>query len=210
MKTINWGIISTAKIGVNHLIPAIQASSTGTVRAIASRDSARAKDIAAELSIPFSYGSYEELLADESIDAIYNPLPNHLHVPWTKKAMEAGKHVLCEKPIALDAKEAGTLLEKTKDFKDLKVMEAFMYRFHPQWNKAKDLVTAGKIGDLQSIQSAFTYYNDDPENIRNKPDIGGGGLMDIGCYSISISRFLLGREPDSVIRRDRYRSGFWG
>jgi len=199
MKTINWGIISTAKIGVKHLIPAIQASDTGTVRAIASRSTEKAKSVAGELNIPVSYGSYEELLADESINAIYNPLPNHLHVPWTIKAMEAGKHVLCEKPIALDADEADSLLKKTREFPNLKIMEAFMYRFHPQWRRAKELITGGKIGDLQSIQSVFSYYNDDPDNIRNKPGIGGGGLMDIGCYCISISRFLFGQEPDSVI-----------
>ena len=198
MKSINWGIISTAKIGINHVIPAIRASNTGTVHAIASRDSENAGDTANQLSIPVSYGSYEELLADDSIDAIYNPLPNHLHVPWTIKAMESGKHVLCEKPIALDADEAESLLQKTREFPDLKVMEAFMYRFHPQWKEARSLLKKQEIGLLQSIQSVFSYYNDDPENIRNRPNMGGGGLMDIGCYCISLSRFMFGREPDSV------------
>lgn len=199
MKSINWGILSTAKIGIKHLIPAIQESETGTVHAIASRDLIRAEKAANDLDIPICYGSYEELLADNSIDAIYNPLPNHLHVPWTIKALEAGKHVLCEKPIALDSDEAEQLLQKTKDFPDLKIMEAFMYRFHPQWTVARKLIKKQEIGSIQSIQSVFSYYNDDPENIRNRPDMGGGGLMDIGCYCISISRFLFGREPDSVI-----------
>jgi len=199
MKSIKWGILSTAKIGKKHLIPAIQASGTGDVHAIASRDAGRAERTAEELDIPVSYGGYDELLADESIDAIYNPLPNHLHVPWTIKAMEAGKHVLCEKPIALDSNEAEELLLKAREFPELKIMEAFMYRFHPQWTIAKNMVKNKEIGLLQSVQSIFSYYNDDPENIRNRPNMGGGGLMDIGCYCISISRFLFGREPDSVI-----------
>lgn len=199
MKAINWGILSTAKIGIKHLIPAIHASETGTVRAIASRDLERAEQVAEDFDIPVSYGNYEELLKDDSIDAIYNPLPNHLHVPWTIKSMEAGKHVLCEKPIALDSDEAESLLQKTKEFPDLKVMEAFMYRFHPQWTVAQNLIKDKEIGSIQSVQSFFSYYNDDPDNIRNRPNMGGGGLMDIGCYCISISRFLFGQEPDSVV-----------
>ena len=198
MKPIKWGILSTAKIGRNHLIPAIQSSKNGTVHAIASRDSDKAQKTSEELEIPVSYGSYEELLEDDSIDAIYNPLPNHLHVPWTINAMEAGKHVLCEKPIALDADEANALLKKTESFPDIKVMEAFMYRFHPQWIQAKEWVDQQEIGTLQSIQSVFSYYTDDPDNIRNQPNMGGGGLMDIGCYCISLSRFLLSNEPDSI------------
>ncbi len=198
MKTIKWGILSSAKIGVKYLIPSIQKSEYGTVEAIASRDSDRAEGIAKELNIPVSYGSYEELLADGSIDAIYNPLPNHLHVPWTIKAMEAGKHVLCEKPIALNAAEAEKLVNKTKEFPDIKVMEAFMYRFHPQWIEAKTKIENGEIGKLQTIQAAFSYYNVDPMNIRNKSNMGGGGLMDIGCYCISVSRFIFDREPDLV------------
>jgi len=198
MKLVKWGILSTAKIGVEHLIPAIQAGETGTVLAIASRDIRKAKDVADRLNIPVSYGSYEELLEDDTIDAIYNPLPNHLHVPWTIKAMEAGKHVLCEKPIALDSSEAELLLEKTREFPDLKIMEAFMYRFHPQWKEVRSLISKGEIGALESIHAVFTYYNDDPENIRNWPHMGGGGLMDIGCYCISVSRFLYDKEPDRV------------
>lgn len=198
MKSVRWGILSTAKIGLEHLIPAIDASDFGTVHAIASRDEKKADEEARKLNIPLSYGSYEELLVDESVDAIYNPLPNHLHVPWTLKAMEAGKHVLCEKPIGLDSDEAELLLNKTREFPDLKVMEAFMYRFHPQWERVLSLIGSGEIGTLESIHSVFTYFNDDPKNIRNWPHMGGGGLMDIGCYCISVSRLLFGKEPDRV------------
>ncbi|MEX0660146.1 MAG: Gfo/Idh/MocA family oxidoreductase [Balneolaceae bacterium] len=198
MKTIKWGVLSTAKIGRKHLIPALQNCTHGSVQAIASRNSERADDVAGEFNIPVSYGNYEELLADKTIDAVYNPLPNHLHVPWTIKAMEAGKHVLCEKPIALTVNEAEDFLKKTGEFPNLKVMEAFMYRFHPQWKKAKELVEQGEIGDLKSIHSFFSYFNNDPENIRNKPAAGGGSLMDIGCYCISLSRFIFNREPDRV------------
>jgi len=198
MKLVKWGILSTAKIAVEYLIPAIRESETGTVHAIASRDAEKAKDIAGKLNIPVSYGSYEELLADKSIDAIYNPLPNHLHVPWTIKAMEAGKHVLCEKPIAMDSSEAESLLQKTGEFPNLKVMEAFMYRFHPQWEEVQSMVKKGEIGSLESIHSDFTYYNGDPNNIRNWPEMGGGGLMDIGCYCISVSRYMFGKEPNRV------------
>ncbi len=198
MDRIKWGILSTSTFGMNHLIPAIRASEFGSVHAIASRDSEKAERIAGELNIPVSYGSYEELLADDSIDAIYNPLPNHLHVPWTMKAMEAGKHVLCEKPIAMNSDEAESLLQKSREFPGLKVMEAFMYRFHPQWNKVQSLIKKREIGTVQSIHSVFTYFNDDPDNIRNSPTMGGGGLMDIGCYCISLSRFLFGSEPDST------------
>jgi predicted dehydrogenase len=201
MKPIKWGVLSTSKFGINHIIPAIRASQTGTVHAIASRDAKTAAQTAESLGIPHSYGSYEALLADPEIDAIYNPLPNHLHVPWTIKAMEAGKHVLCEKPIAMNSAEAEQLLQKSRELPHLKVMEAFMYRFHPQWQQARALVQRGEIGSVQSIHSVFTYYNDDPANIRNSPAMGGGGLMDIGCYCISLSRFLYGEEPDSVSGR---------
>ena len=198
MKRLKWGILSTSKFSINHMIPAILASETSSLHAIASRNPEKAQRIAADLNIPVSYGSYEELLADESIDVIYNPLPNHLHVPWTIKSLEAGKHVLCEKPIALDSNEAEKLLLKSREFPDLRVMEAFMYRFHPQWKKAKELIENREIGTLQSVHSVFTYYNDDAENVRNKPNMGGGGLMDIGCYCISLSRYLFGKEPDTV------------
>lgn len=198
MNKVRWGILSTANIGVKKVIPAMQKGKFCRIEAIASRDAGRAAEVSSELNIPKSYGGYEELLADDEIDAIYNPLPNHLHVPWTLKAMEAGKHVLCEKPIGLDADEAEKLLQKTSEFPDLKVMEAFMYRFHPQWAKAKSLIEEDKIGRIKTVHSVFTYFNDDPDNIRNMADIGGGGLMDIGCYCISSARYIFGEEPDLV------------
>lgn len=202
MDTITWGILSTAKIGVDKVIPAIQQTENCIVKGIASRSREKAENTANKLDIPDAYGSYNKLLADQSIDAIYNPLPNHLHVPKTLESLEAGKHVLCEKPIALNSQEARELLQQAKEYPDLKVMEAFMYRFHPQWKKVKSLVSEGEIGALKTVNSFFSYYNDDPDNIRNKPDMGGGGLMDIGCYCISLSRFLFDQEPIDI-------SGYW-
>lgn len=195
MKKISWGILSTAKIGLEKVIPAMQAGHYCEVTAIASRDITHAEAAAKRLNISKSYGSYEELLDDHEIDAIYIPLPNHMHIPWTIKALQAGKHVLCEKPIGLSSAEAQQLLEVVRQFPDLKVMEAFMYRFHPQWQFVKKLVDDERIGNVRTIQAFFSYFNDDPDNIRNKKDIGGGGLMDIGCYCISQSRFILGKEP---------------
>ena len=151
------------------------------------------------MGIPRAYGSYEALLEDDEVDAIYNPLPNHLHVPWSIKALEAGKHVLCEKPIGLTAAEGRELVEAGKKHPQLKLMEAFMYRHHPQWQKAKALVKEGQIGELRSIQSFFSYFNDNPDDIRNQADIGGGGMMDIGCYPISLSRFIFEAEPNRVL-----------
>lgn len=205
MKKVNWGIISTANIGLNQVIPGMQKGKYCNVMAISSRNLANAEEAAEKLGIAKAYGSYEELLGDKEIDAVYNPLPNHLHVPMTIQAMEAGKHVLCEKPIALNAKEAEELLEATKKYPDVKVMEAFMYRFHPQWDEVKKWIGKGEIGDIKTIQSAFTYFNNDPDDIRNKADIGGGGLMDIGCYCISASRYIMEAEPTKVfgeIERD--------
>jgi predicted dehydrogenase len=196
---LRWGILSTAKIGTQKVIPAIQKAVNCEVVAIASRSIETARNAAALLGIQKAYGSYEALLADPDIDAIYNPLPNHLHVPWTIKALEAGKHVLCEKPIALDAEEAALLIHETKKYPHLKVMEAFMYRFHPQWKKTKELVMQGTIGEVKSIQSYFSYFNNDPQNIRNQSDIGGGALMDIGCYCIQFPRFILEKEPERVM-----------
>ena len=190
--------MSTAEIGAAKVIPAMQKSVYCDIQALASRSLEKAKALAAKLKIPRTFGSYEELLECAEIDAVYIPLPNHLHVPWSIKALEAGKHVLCEKPIALSAAEAQTLLESSKKHPNLKIMEAFMYRHHPQWQKARQLVDSGEIGSLQTIQSFFSYYNIDPDNIRNMADIGGGGLMDIGCYTISLARFIFDAEPQRV------------
>jgi predicted dehydrogenase len=198
MQPVNWGIISTALIGTAKVIPAMQKSKHCRIQAIASRDLALAKKWARELGIPKAYGSYEELLADREIEAVYNPLPNHLHVPWSIKAAEAGKHVLCEKPIALDAKEAEQLVAARNRTGKL-ITEAFMVRSHPQWLRARELVRQGKIGELRAVQGLFTYFLTDPENVRNKADIGGGGLYDIGCYPIVTSRFLFGAEPTRVV-----------
>jgi predicted dehydrogenase len=176
--------------------------------AIASESLERGKAAAVQLGIQQVYGSYEELLADDNIDAVYIPLPNHLHVPWTKKALAAGKHILCEKPIGLKTAEAEDLLAAAKKHPHLKVMEAFMYRHHPQWRKAQQLVNEGKIGDLRTINSFFSYYNADPGNIRNMAEIGGGGLMDIGCYCISLARFIFGKEPQRVLGKLEYDPEF--
>jgi predicted dehydrogenase len=198
MQPVNWGIISTALIGTAKVIPAMQKSKHCRIQAIASRDLALAKKWAKQLGIPKAYGSYEELLADREIEAVYNPLPNHLHVPWSIKAAEAGKHVLCEKPIALDAKEAEQLVAARNRTGKL-ITEAFMVRSHPQWLRARELVRQGKIGELRVVQGLFTYFLTDPKNVRNMADIGGGGLYDIGCYPIVTSRFLFGAEPTRVV-----------
>jgi predicted dehydrogenase len=199
MDKIRWGILSTAKIGRQKVIPAIQRSQLGTVTAIASRDLARARSAAGELGIEKAYGSYQELLSDRNVDAVYIPLPNHLHVRWSDRALKARKHVLCEKPIGLSVAEAEQLAGAAAAHPKLKVMEAFMYRFHPQWQTARQLVQEGRIGQLRTIHTSFSYYNDDPQNIRNQRDIGGGALMDIGCYAISLSRFIYDAEPQRVM-----------
>lgn len=199
MQSVRWGVIGTGKIGREKTIPAMQKSPLCDVRAIASRDLTNARAAAAPLGIRVTYGSYEALLADPEIDAVYISLPNHLHVPWSIHALEAGKHVLCEKPIALDAKEAEALLAVSRAHPALKVMEAFMYRQHPQWQQAHALVRGGSIGDLRCVHSVFSYHNVDPTNVRNQANIGGGGLMDIGCYNVSLSRFLFDTEPKRVV-----------
>ena len=200
MKKVRWGVVSTANIGVAKVIPGMQRGQFSEVTAIASRDRARAEAAAAKLGIPKAYGSYDELFADPEIDAIYNPTPNHLHVPLSIRAIQAGKHVLVEKPVALDADEARLLAREAARHPHLKVMEAFMYRFHPQWIRAKALVDEGQIGELRTIQTCFSYYGDDPMNVRNQKDLGGGGgLMDIGCYPISLSRWIWGAEPSRVV-----------
>jgi predicted dehydrogenase len=198
MRKLKWGILSTAKIGLDSVIPALQSTENGEVVAIASRTPSKAEAAARDLGIATAHGSYEALLDDPQVEAIYNPLPNHLHVPWSIRALEAGKHVLCEKPIAMNAAEAAQLIEAARRFPDLKVMEAFMYRFHPQWEIIRGLVGEGSIGALTTVYSIFTYYNVDPKDYRNVPQYGGGGLLDIGCYSISTSRWLFGVEPKRI------------
>lgn len=198
MRKIHWGVLSTADIGLKKVIPAMQRGKYSEILAISSREPGTATAAAKQLSIPKAYGSYEEMLADPEIEAVYNPLPNHLHVPWSMKALEVGKHVLCEKPIAMTTEEARTLLDGAKRYPRLKVMEAFMYRLHPQWQRAFELVNTGKIGELRTVNSFFSYFLLDPRNIRNMADIGGGGMMDIGCYTVSLSRFIFGQEPARV------------
>ena len=197
MRKVTWGVLGAARIARMKVIPAMLGGELSEVAAIASRDEGTAKTTAADLRIPKAYGSYEALLADPEIEAIYNPLPNHLHVPWSIRAAEAGKHVLCEKPIGLSAAECRALME-VRDRTGVKIGEAFMVRTHPQWLRARELVRGGEIGDLLAVMGAFSYYNRDPKNVRNVPEWGGGALLDIGCYPIQISRFLFGREPVHV------------
>jgi predicted dehydrogenase len=203
MKKVVWGVLSTAKIGLKRALPGMLKSASLELRAIASRSLPAAQEAAAALGIPRAYGSYHELLADPEIEAVYNPLPNHLHVPLTLQAARAGKHVLCEKPIALTAREAEAL--RAIDARVL-VMEAFMVRFHPQWLQVRELVRQGKVGTLRAIQMFFCYHNVDARNIRNQFDSGGGALYDIGCYPIVLGRYLFEAEPVravALIDRDR-------
>ena len=194
---VRWGVLGTGRIGTRKVIPAMQRGTHAVVAALASRDRGRGEAAAAALGIAKVHGSYEALLADPEIDAIYNPLPNHLHVPWTIRAAEAGKHVLCEKPIALNAAEASQLIA-VRDRTGVLIQEAFMVRSHPQWLAARDIVRSGRIGDVRGYAGFFSYFNDDPANIRNVFDWGGGGLMDIGCYLVHTARFVLGSEPIRV------------
>ncbi|MGP4805215.1 Gfo/Idh/MocA family protein [Agrobacterium cavarae] len=214
-QMIKWGVLGCAGIAAKAVIPSIQSSRLGRVAAIASRDAEKASAMATRFGIEKSYGSYEDLLSDPDIDAIYNPLPNHLHVPMTIKALEHGKPVLCEKPIALNAAQASELAEAQKAA-NLPVAEAFMVRHHPQWKKARAMVVEGRLGDVRAIQTIFAYYLDDPKNVRNQADIGGGGLFDVGCYAINTARFLFDAEPlravalmenDPVFGTDRLTSG---
>jgi predicted dehydrogenase len=196
MKPVKWGIISTANIGVAKVIPGMLKSRDIEIVAISSRRGKTARDWAAKLGIPKAYGSYEEMLADPEIEAVYNPLPNHLHVPLTLAAARAGKHVLCEKPVAITAREATKLRMGPEG---VVIAEAFMVRHATQWIAARDLVRKNKIGEVKAIQVLFSYFNRDPRNVRNQADIGGGGLLDIGCYPITVSRFIFGAEPQRVI-----------
>lgn len=201
---VRWGVLSTAHIGTEQVIPAIQQGRNCEVVAIASRDLAKGRAAAARLAISKAYGSYEELLADPDIDAVYNPLPNHLHRKWTIAAGRAGKHVLCEKPLALSSTEAQEIVDEC-GAAGVKLMEAFMYRLHPLWVKVRELVATGALGELLSVQTRFAYFNNDPSNIRNQMETGGGALMDIGCYAINLSRMVFGSEPTRVqasVRRD--------
>jgi predicted dehydrogenase len=195
---LRWGVLSTANIGIKKVLPAMQLGQYATVDAIASRDLAKAKQAASALGISRAYGSYEELLADPEIDAIYNPLPNQMHVPWTIKAAEAGKHVLCEKPISLTVAEARTLLA-VRARTGVKIGEAFMIRSYTQWLRVGELLRSGRIGRLRSVAGFFSYFNDDPANIRNHVESGGGALLDIGCYCIQAARYSFGAEPKRVI-----------
>jgi predicted dehydrogenase len=197
MHTIRWGVLGAAKIAITKVIPAMQRAVGCEVVAIASRDGARAAQAAADLGIARAHASYEALLADPDIDAVYIPLPNHLHVPWTTRAAEAGKHVLCEKPIALNAADARTLLD-VRDRTGVRIQEAFMVRTHPQWVRAKALVDGGELGEVRAISGFFSYYNVDPANLRNVAEWGGGGLLDIGCYLVNTARFIFDAEPSRV------------
>ena len=191
---LRWGVLGAAKIARTKVIPAMQRAAGCEVVAIACRDPRKAEEAVASLGIPRAFGSYDELLADPDVDAVYIPLPNHLHVPWTTRAAEAGKHVLCEKPIALTAAEARTLIE-VRDRTGVRIQEAFMIRTHPQWVRAKTLVDAGALGTVRAMTGFFSYLNVDAENVRNKKEWGGGGLLDIGCYLVNTARFIFGAEP---------------
>jgi predicted dehydrogenase len=212
---VRWGVLGAANIAVRKVIPAMQRGERTRVVAIASRDIGKARVAAKELGIDRAYGSYDELLADPAVDVVYNPLPNHLHVHWTIRAAEAGKHVLCEKPLALSADEARQLLA-VRDRTGVRIGEAVMVRNHPQWIAVRDMIREGRIGELRLIAGHFAYYRRDPKDVRSNPDWGGGGLMDVGCYPITMSRWLFGEEPDAVIglidrdpelRVDRIASG---
>ncbi len=197
MKKVRWGVLGVASIATRKVIPAMQLGECSTISAIASRDLSKAQTAARSLGIPKAYGSYDELLGDPEIEAIYNPLPNHLHVPWSVKAAEAGKHVLCEKPLSLNVAEAKVLLA-ARDQTGVKIGEAFMVRTHPQWLRTRALIREGRIGDLRSIFCHFSFFNRDSNNPRNILEWGGGALMDIGCYPVNLSRFIFGEEPTRV------------
>src|SRR6202163_3942515 len=203
-KKVRWGVLGAASIALRKVIPGMQQGEWSEVVGIASRGRAKAEDAALSLGVPKAYGSYHAFLDDPDIEAVYNPLPNHLHVPWSVKAAEAGKHVLCEKPISLTVAEAKTLLA-ARDKCGVKIGEAFMVRTHPQWLRTRELIREGRIGELRAITGFFSYFNRDEKNVRNKPEWGGGGLLDIGCYPIVGSRFAYGEEPlrvSGVLERD--------
>ncbi len=198
MEKINWGILSTAKIGLKQVIPAMQKGEFSKVTAIASRSLEKANVAASSLGIEKAYGSYEEVRDDPDVDAIYNPLPNNLHMEWTIKAMQAGKHVLCEKPVGFNVAEVEQMIA-VRDQCGVKDGEAFMVRSSPQWIDTRERVRRGEVGELQLIQGMFSYYNVDPNNIRNIADLGGGGIWDIGCYPVVLSRYIFEQEPVRLV-----------
>lgn len=193
-RRIRWGVLGVASIAVRRAIPAMQKGQLSEVAAIASRDRQRADEAAGKLGIAKAYGSYEDLLRDPEVDAIYNPLPNHLHVPWSIRAAEAGKHVLCEKPIGISATDVQKLIS-ARDRTGVKIAEAFMVRVHPRWLRTRELIRSGRIGNLRLITSSLGYFNRDAKNVRNIPEYGGGALLDIGCYAVTLSRFSFSNEP---------------
>ena len=193
-EPVRWGVMGAAAIAVGVVIPEMQRSESCRLVALASRDGAKARAAADALGIPTAYGSYDDLLADPEIEAVYIPLPNHLHVPWSAKAAEAGKHVLCEKPLALNATQAETLIA-VRERTGVLIQEAFVVRTHPQWLRARELVRAGRIGTMRAISAFFSEVNDDPANIVNNPEYGGGGIYDLGCYPVMLARFLFEAEP---------------
>ncbi|HEY9122156.1 MAG TPA: Gfo/Idh/MocA family oxidoreductase [Brevefilum sp.] len=197
MEKLRWGILSTANIGRKAMIPALKKTPMAQVLAVASRDGRKAKVFAEELGIPRSFGSYQALLEDAEIDAVYIPLPNHLHKEWTIRAAEAGKHILCEKPLALNVAECETMITAANE-NGVVLMESFMYRYHPRIFAAAEMVRSGKIGSLKTIETGFTFFMHDRDDIRMKPEMGGGALMDVGCYCINISRLMAGRKPVAV------------
>jgi xylose dehydrogenase (NAD/NADP) len=197
-KKLRWGILGCAGIAKRAVIPGIQQSQTGEVAAIASRSEDNARKTAEELNIPTAYGSYEALLSDETIDAIYIPLPNHLHKEWTIKAAQAGKHVLCEKPIALNAEEAAEMVAACQQA-GVKLVEAFMHRHHPRYAMIQQIIQSGEIGQVRGIHGAFTFNSSkNAGNVRFNQDMGGGSLYDVGVYPISTARMLLGQEPEAA------------
>ena len=205
MKPVRWGILGVSGHYTLRISVPLRSSQVVELAGIASRTEARAKEAAAALGIAQGYGSYESMLKDPSIEAIYIPLPNHMHLDWIKRCADNGKHVLCEKPLGLDAEQVEEAIDYTEK-KGVRLMEAFMYRFHPQWVRARELVQCGEIGRVTAIQTSFFYNNTDPQNIRNRLEYGGGSVLDIGCYAVSSARFLLGKEPKrvvSLVQRDQ-------
>ncbi len=199
MEPVRWGVIgATANICTRRVIAAMQGCEHATIVALASRDEAAAQALAGQYGVPKAYGTYEALIADPEVEAVYNPLPNHLHLPWSTKAAEAGKHVLCEKPLGLSAAEVESFIE-VRDRTGMQIQESFMIRSHPQWLRARELVREGRIGEMRAIQGTFCHALTDPDNIRNKAEMGGGGLYDTGCYPITTSRFMFDDEPTRVI-----------